>query len=349
MNLEKKKARLIAFYLPQYHPIPENDTWWGPGFTEWVSVAQARPLFDGHAQPHIPGELGFYDLRLAETRERQASLAAAHGIEGFCYWHYWLGHGKRLLELPFNEVLRTGKPNFPFCLGWANHSWKGVFFGADNRTLIEQYYGDEEEWSAHFKAIEKAFHDERYMCVENKRIFFIFHPYAIPNCQRFVEYFRERAQRSGLEGLFVVGGNILPEQKEMYGLDAVSMYQHRIIQDVQDEVSDVEGMEVYSYERAMKYFLRSTICRDDEIPSIITNWDTTPRLGKKGMVLRGRTPELFERHVQEVLSSVEQKPFERRLVFVKSWNEWAEGNYLEPDWESGRTYLECLAKRIYQK
>lgn len=120
----KQKARVIAMYLPQYHPIPENDTVWGKGFTEWNNVAKARPLFKGHHQPNIPADLGFYDLRLPETRELQAQLAREAGIEGFMYWHYWMGGGKRLLERPFNEVLDSGKPDFPFCLGWANHPWK---------------------------------------------------------------------------------------------------------------------------------------------------------------------------------------------------------------------------------
>jgi lipopolysaccharide biosynthesis protein len=133
-------ARLIAFYLPQFYPIPENDAWWGPGFTEWTNVAKARPLYKGHKQPRLPADLGFYDLRLAETRERQADMARAAGIEGFCYWHYWFGGGRRILERVFDEVLATGKPNYPFCLAWANQSWSGVWHGNPKRVLVEQTY-----------------------------------------------------------------------------------------------------------------------------------------------------------------------------------------------------------------
>ena len=122
-------ARLIAFYLPQFYPIPDNDAWWGPGFSEWTNVAKARPLYKGHKQPRLPADLGFYDLRLAETRERQANMARAAGIEGFCYWHYWFGGGRRILERVFDEVLATGKPNYPFCLAWANKSWSGIWHG----------------------------------------------------------------------------------------------------------------------------------------------------------------------------------------------------------------------------
>ena len=154
--------RLIAYYLPQYHPIPENDGWWGRGFTEWTNVAKARPLFRGHYQPHIPADLGFYDLRLPEVRQAQAELARQAGIEGFCYWHYWFA-GKRLLERPFNEVLASGKPDFPFCLAWANATWTGIWYDAPDRILMEQTYPGQDDHKAHFNALLPAFLDERYI------------------------------------------------------------------------------------------------------------------------------------------------------------------------------------------
>src|SRR5437879_9338189 len=158
MDFDKVKgnARLIAFYLPQFHPIPENDAWWEPGFTEWTNVVRARPLFRGHRQPDLPTDLGFYDLRVAETRAAQAQLAAAHGIEAFCYWHYWFA-GRRMLERPFDEVLRSGRPDFRFCLGWANQTWSGVWHGAPEQVLIEQTYPGEEDDRRHFAAVLPAF------------------------------------------------------------------------------------------------------------------------------------------------------------------------------------------------
>ena len=167
------KPRLIAFYLPQFHPIPENDEWWGRGFTEWTNVAKAVPLFRGHYQPHFPADLGFYDLRVPEVREAQAAMAKAYGIEGFCYYHYWFGHGRRLLERPFNEVLSSGKPDFPFCLCWANDTWTGIWHGAPNKVLIEQRYPGVEDYKAHFYALLDAFRDPRYMTVDGKKIFII--------------------------------------------------------------------------------------------------------------------------------------------------------------------------------
>ena len=146
------RARAIALYLPQFHPIPENDAWWGSGFTEWTNTAKARPLFAGHHQPHVPADLGFYDLRLPETREAQAALARRYGIEGFCYYHYWFA-GRRILERPFDEVLASGKPDFPFCLCWANESWTGIWHGAPGRILIEQTYPGPADHAAHFSAL----------------------------------------------------------------------------------------------------------------------------------------------------------------------------------------------------
>lgn len=179
MSLNNAAARLIAFYLPQFHPIPENNEWWGKGFTEWTNVAKAKALFPGHYQPHVPADLGFYDLRVPETRIAQAELAREHGIEGFCYWHYWFG-GKRLLERPFNEVLKSGEPKFPFCLGWANESWSGIWHGCADKILMEQTYLGIEEEERHFNAVVDALFDERYLRVDDKPIFYIYKPQQLP-------------------------------------------------------------------------------------------------------------------------------------------------------------------------
>ncbi|RYI78199.1 MAG: hypothetical protein EON47_24640, partial [Acetobacteraceae bacterium] len=156
------KARVLAFYLPQFHPIPENDAWWEPGFTEWTNVAKAKPLFPGHEQPKLPADLGFYDLRVPEVRQQQAALARAAGIEGFCYWHYWFGHGRRILERPFEEVLDTKQPDFPFSFAWANHSWTGIWSGKPGSMLLKQDYPGRADELAHFTWARRAFEDPRY-------------------------------------------------------------------------------------------------------------------------------------------------------------------------------------------
>jgi hypothetical protein len=197
------QARVIAFYLPQFHPIPENDAWWGKGFTEWTNVAKAKPLFRGHYQPRIPIDLGYYDLRVPEVREAQAGLARNAGIEGFCYYHYWFG-GKRLLEKPFTEVVATGQPNFPFCLCWANQTWSGIWHGNPDRVLVEQTYPGTEDNRRHFLAVRQAFLDTRYPRFEGRPIFVIYRPTEHPDVTRFITEWEELAVQSGLPGIHFV-------------------------------------------------------------------------------------------------------------------------------------------------
>ena len=212
-----KKTRVIAFYLPQFHPIPENDKWWGKGFTEWTNVGKAKPLFKGHYQPRVPADLGYYDLRMPEVREAQAEMARAAGIEGFCYWHYWFGNGKKLLERPFQEVLLSGKPDFPFCLGWANHSWTNKSWEVGTKkvkeaTLMEMIY-NKEEYIKHFYEVLPAFKDKRYIQVDGKPLFLVFRPLEIPNPREFIELWQAMAQENGLKGIYFVGiaYNMLPQ------------------------------------------------------------------------------------------------------------------------------------------
>lgn len=351
-------VRIIAFYLPQYHPTKENDEWWGPGFTEWTNVALSRPLFKGHFQPQIPGELGFYDLRLDESRVAQADLARQYGIEGFIYWHYWLDEKTQLLEMPYKRLLETKKPDFPFCLAWANHSWKGVFFGSDN-MLVEQKYGGDDDYIKHFNYVLEAFKDPRYMKVGSKPIFYIYHPTEIPDCKHFTELWNELAKKEGFsEGIHFIGeGHNLDLQK--YGLNGAAYCNHRRIAshnalDIKNKylryatwlLTRKRDLQVYEYKDAMKYFLYDKVTPEHVYPSIVPGWDTTPRLGKKAVILTNTTPELFGKHVGEVLDSVKHRTGEENIVFVKSWNEWAEGNYLEPSWKYGRKFLEELKKQL---
>jgi hypothetical protein len=331
--IKGKKARLIAFYLPQFYPIPENNEWWGDGFTEWISVAMAKPLFKGHEQPKIPGELGFYDLRLPETRIAQADLAREHGIEGFCYWHYWLGNGKRLLERPFHEVLSSRKPDFPFCLSWANHDWKGVFFGAKGRTLIKQKYPGKKDYINHFYSLLPAFRDKRYIEVKGKKLFIIYMPDMLPNCVEFTKLWNQLAEKEGFSGFHFVGFQQEIKNLEKYGLNSVSYSRHRQIENeflklpfykrLRIRLYQIrrKRIKIFPYEEAMNFFIRSKICPDTEYPTIIPNWDTTPRLGQNAVILEGANPELFRKHVRQVLESVKHKTFDDNIVFIKSWNE----------------------------
>ncbi len=350
------KVRSIAFYLPQFHPIPENDRWWGKGFTEWTNVGKARPLFKGHDQPRVPADLGYYDLRVPEVRQAQADLAREYGIEGFCYWHYWFGAGRRLLERPFNEVLSSGKPDFPFCLGWANHSWKGIYNGVkSDESLIDQTYNGQKDYEQHFYDVLPAFRDKRYITVHGKPFFLIYSPKEMPDPKLFLESWRTLAQNNGLPGIHFVAHSYFEEEIDglmEQGYDAVNIvrlfeYQRsgislyrKMINKIKREIFD---MGFYcEYKDAMKFFSGKVDSSSDVYPTIIPNWDHTPRTGKKGTLLNNSTPDLFKKHVQRVFQDLSHKKEEDRIVLIKSWNEWAEGNYLEPDLKFGRKYLEAL-------
>jgi hypothetical protein len=354
----KKKARVIAFYLPQFHPIPENDNWWGKGFTEWTNVGKAKPLFRGHYQPRVPADLGYYDLRVPETRKAQADMAREYGIEGFCYWHYWFGNGKQLIERPFNEVLESGEPDFPFCLAWANETWKGFDHGLKNRNvLIEQLYPGVEDYIAHFYKVLPAFKDKRYIKVDNKPVFVIYKPLASNQVNLFIKTWQKLALENGLEGIYFIGQkNFLENNLDEFwdvGVDAVNtirlnnyIVKHRtIFQKVYTKFRKIfNGVPlVYPYEIVSKYFLKpEEDILENVFPSIVPNWDHTPRSGKEGFVMHKSTPELFEKHATEVVNLVSNKKPENKIIFIKSWNEWAEGNYMEPDLKWGKRYLESL-------
>lgn len=375
-------VRVIAFYLPQFHPIPENDLWWGKGFTEWTNVAKSTPQYKGHIQPKIPSDLGFYDLRLPDTRIEQAELAKQYGIEGFCYWHYWFGNGKRLLEMPFEEVLASGKPDFPFCLGWANHSWsnktweKNKTFQADT-TFLEQQYGDEKDYVNHFNCVLRAFKDHRYITVDGKPLFFIHDPFSFIGVERFIELWRELARESGLPGIYFVGmaESVRRLDKGLghdYMNDAFENYQ-RVLAMGFDGVNS-NGMrrgEMNAAGKAGKYALRAInhlipsgklerydykrviegmFTDEDELenvfPTVVPQWDRTPRKGRGADIYTGSTPELFEKAMKMAISRVNGKAADHQIIFLRAWNEWGEGNYMEPDLHWGRGYLEALKRAL---
>ncbi|MES2692296.1 MAG: glycoside hydrolase family 99-like domain-containing protein [Verrucomicrobiota bacterium] len=350
-------ARAIAYYLPQYHPVPENDEWWGKGFTEWTNTAKARPLFSGHYQPHVPTELGFCDLRVPETREAQAQLAREHGIEAFCYYHYWFGHGRRLLERPFEEVLASGKPDLPFCLCWANETWTGVWHGATNRVLVRQNYPGVADEEHHFATLLPAFRDPRYVTVEGKPLFLVYSPHELPDPVGFTTRWRRLAARAGLPGLYLLGVQNEPWSPEDNGFDGATVRNlHRAyVLDggewstrIRHHVRRLQGRpkRFYRYADALRRFASEECRQPHKHPCAIPNWDNTPRSGLRGLVLHDSTPELFRTHLRTLLAQIATKPAEHRLLFVKSWNEWAEGNHLEPDLRFGRAYLEVLRDEL---
>ncbi len=360
-------TRIIAYYLPQYHPTPDNDRWWGRGFTEWTNVGKARPLFRGHYQPRVPADLGYYDLRLEEVREQQAQLAREAGVHGFCYYHYWFGNGRRQLERPFEEVLRSGRPDFPFCLCWANETWHTKFWNKDGsvskRPLMKQEYPGEEDILRHFECVLPALLDSRYIRVDGKPLFVIYRPEKYKDCGDFIARWQVLARKNGLEGIHFVAHinkNLTAANVDhllAMGFDAVNTVglweartttrMERIAHVLRKIMTFCFGVpNAYSYKSVYRKFL-SPVDRSERVyPSLVPNWDHTPRSGKAGYLLTGSTPELFGRHAREVLDIVARKPTQSRIAFLKSWNEWGEGNYMEPDLRYGKGYIEALRREI---
>jgi hypothetical protein len=350
--------QLIAYYLPQFHPIKENNIWWGEGFTEWTNVAKAKPLFKDHYQPKIPANLGFYDLRCSETREAQADLAKKYGITGFCYWHYWFGNGRRLLERPFNEVIESGKPDFPFCLSWANHTWLNKTWSNNQvmkeEILIEQSYFGKDDYTHHFYSLLPAFKDKRYLKIDGKPIFVVYAPLEHPEMGKFIDIWQQLSIKNGLNGMYFIGHVRDYERIEdimILGFDAVNVVRLNVvdiirytpthfIQKIQQTYFHIPYR--IPYKKAINFWCLEENKQETVFPTIIPNWDHTPRSGSQGVVLTNSTPKLFKKHLSNVLEVIKRKADNRQIAFIKSWNEWGEGNYLEPDLKYGVQYLEKI-------
>ncbi len=305
----------------------------------------------------MPADLGFYDLRLPESRAAQADLARAHGVEGFLYWHYWFGHGRRILERPVDEIVASGEPDFPFALAWANQTWSGAWHGAADRVLLEQRYPGPDDERAHFDHILPALRDPRYVTVDGKPIFYVFRPEELPDPAGFVERWQEMAVAAGLPGL-----HLLAEASDLFGrgcaytgaradgFDA-SVYMRLPADDsfvgvlAMRLARKVGVAEVFRY-RAEPFPLPTDPRLGRTYPTVYPNWDNSPRSGRRAVILHGSTPERFRPHLRAAVDAVQQLPAGERLVFIKSWNEWAEGNHLEPDRRFGDGYLEVVRDEV---
>lgn len=382
------KARLIAYYLPQFHPIPENDRFWGKGFTEWTNVAKARPLFRGHYQPRVPADLGFYDLRMPEVRQQQADMAHEAGVEGFCYWHYWFGQGRMLLQRPFEEVLSSGRPDYPFCLCWANHSWTTRTWSKDSskaqETMIaEQLYPGDDDHRRHFDYCLPAFRDKRYITVEGKPLFGIYEPFDLPNARHFMDLWRTWAVESGLKGIYFYAitrssnfnrfmpdgtvGRVMPNLKSAaddyramlaQGYDALNSYgQVRAEMAYYNKYVNMALIALrkhlpcipstrFDYPRLMKHYLAPEDTWANIFPTVLPQWDRSPRVGKAEGVYVGATPQAFGQHLRQAVAMVAGKDADHRVLFLRSWNEWAEGNYVEPDLHYGHGFLEEIKNAL---
>ncbi|GAB3531506.1 glycoside hydrolase family 99-like domain-containing protein [Pontibacter brevis] len=348
------KVRAIAIHLPQFHPIPENNEWWGTGFTEWTNVAKAKPLFKNHYQPHVPSDLGFYDLRLPEARQAQADLAKQYGIYGFCYYHYWF-HGKRLLERPVDEIVSSGKPDFPFMLCWANGSWTRTWDGNDN-ILIEQKYSIEDDEN-HIDYLLKFFSDPHYIKVEGKPVFAICRTETMPFPDKTAQLWKQKTKEAGFPDLYLIRMEMFEAgyPAEKIGFDAAAEFQPdwrnfpsrkrsfltklRLILGINNDPFNYHS--IFNYDEIVDKMLQKKKVDYKLFPGVTPGWDNTPRKKKGAIIFQNSTPGVYKRWLKTVINNFQPYSGEENFIFINAWNEWAEGNHLEPCHKWGREYLQA--------
>lgn len=372
--------RSIAIYLPQFHPIPENNEWWGKGFTEWTKVIKAKPLFKGHYQPHLPADLGFYDLRLSEAREAQAQLAKENGIYGFCYYHYWF-NGRRILERPFQEVYESGKPDFPFMLCWANENWSRRWDGSDNEILLKQSYSLEDDLH-HIQALIPYFKDKRYIKVNGRPVIAIYRSSILPDAQKTLSIWRNEAKRHNInlyicrfESCHIGGEEFLRDgfdaaidfqpwgrqMKEFRALktsekfkrldyrlanywyrNVISLISKKPYQRFKQEVKKkIINNNVFRYDEYVEFVLNQSFPSYKVFPGITPMWDNTPRRKEGQGILLNSSPELYKKWLKHIVQNFTPFSREENFIFINAWNEWAEGNHLEPCMKYGNAYLQA--------
>lgn len=357
-----KKLRAIAFYLPQYHPFKENDEWWGAGFTEWRNVTKAQPRYRGHYQPHLPADLGFYDLRIPEVRDAQARLALEYGIYGFCYYHYWF-NGHLLMEKPLNEVLKNQKPNFPFMICWANENWTRAWDGGEKQILIKQNYSDDDDRIHIQYLLENIFCDSRYIRVQNKPVFAVYRSTAFPNMKRTIEIWREEAYKKNVE-LYLCRVESSNEYGEEYlddGFDsaiefpphnrALYLEGHNLFSRGINKLSrSICGKNIFQdiilYKDYVDFMCNRELPNYKLFPAVTPMWDNSPRRKDSFFAFRDSTPELYQKWLTNVVGKFTPYTEDENFIFINAWNEWAEGNHLEPDLKWGRQYLEATRNAL---
>lgn len=360
-SIEDCQVDLIAFYLPQYHRIPENDQWWGDGFTEWTNVPRQQPRFRGHYQPHLPADLGFYDLTHPESREKQAALAREYGIRGFCYYHYWF-HGRRLLERPFTEVLNSGSPDFPFCLCWANENWTRTWVNYEDHLLIKQSYSKEDDVT-HIRSLIPAFLDHRYVKVNGKPLFLVYRANDLPDPIATTDRWREEAARHGIGDLFlcrVESHTELEGDPRLLGFDAAVRF-HPNRQSWQPlrrtkwwyrarrlglAESAYATNKVFDYNDYVTRTLGEPPVDYPRYESVFPSWDNSPRRPQGALIFTNSTPDLYQRWLSSRIQTAQAIDGANPIVFIVAWNEWAEGNHLEPCRKWGRAYLEATRRAL---
>lgn len=362
-----KKIKTIAFYLPQFHEIPENNEWWGNGFTEWTNVKKALPLFENHYQPRVPYKNNYYDLSNAESLRWQASLAKKYGIDGFCIYHYWF-NGKMLLEKPIDILEKNKDIDINYCICWANESWTNAWVSSSNKVLIEQTYGDKNEWTSHFNYLLRFFNDKRYICENNKPILVIYRPELIPNLNEMLDYWNDLAIENGFDGICYgyqqSGLDDAKKDNSRFTFDIEYQPKYALkdkedknvfrkkIRNIVDRLNNTifrnhiiqrkaSNVRIYDYDDIWKYVLKRHGKSKKSVAGAFVDWDNTSRRGKNGFVINGGSPEKFEKYMRLQYKNVKEN-YNNDYLFIFAWNEWAEGGYLEPDEKFEYGYLEAI-------
>ena len=379
--------KIIAFYLPQFHEIPENNEWWGKGFTEWTNVKAALPLYKGHDQPKIPLNNNYYNLLDNDVKKWQAKIAKENGVYGFCYYHYWF-NGHMLLEKPMEQMLEDKEIDMPFCICWANEPWTKIWSGNDKKVLIPQKYGEEKEWKEHFEYLLPFFRDKRYICKDGKPIIVIYRPKAISCIKEMMDYWRKLAIEAGLPGLSVMcaTNNLYIKDDDAYDtFDNIIEWQphtakslkssdngqdigklsrlKKIRRNLWSKIEQITGIDPYKYDPiALRHQKNTSILNYDEvwkkviamkplsnnsIPGAFVRWDNTARYKEKATVINGETPEKFEKYLVQQIEHA-KKEYKSDLLFMYAWNEWAEGGFLEPDETNGYGYLYAIKNALLE-
>lgn len=368
--------KIIAFYLPQFHEIPENNEWWGNGFTEWVNVKKARPLFEGHNQPRVPLDNNYYNLLADDVKKWQVDLANEYGVYGFCFYHYWFD-GKLLLEKPVEQFLANKELNIHFCLCWANEHWTNAWNAQEPKVLIEQRYGSEKEWLEHFNYYLQFFKDPRYIKNNNKPLLVLYRPELIGCLNPMLEFWDNEARKHGFDGIdfayqhagFAVAANS-DESHFTYALEyhpncaqvfrdmehhaqlkkikkaILTFVENKLHINLRDMLKKQQAtLAHFDYDELWQYILNMKPRNEKSVPGAFVDWDNTARKGVRGFVADGASPEKFEKYLIQQIKHAKEV-YHKDMIFVFSWNEWAEGGYLEPDEKNGYGYLEAIQNAL---
>ena len=347
------RYRKIAIYLPQFHPNPENDVWWGKGFTEWTNVTKCRPLFNGHIQPKLPTDLGFYDLRLEESRYAQEQLAKEYGIYGFCYYHYWF-KGKRLLNIPLDLKLKNKNQDLPFLLCWANETWSRRWLGEEKEILIKQEYSFDDDHAHAEWLFENVFQDDRYVKINNRPVFIIYRPAELPDYMKTIEVIKSVAISRGMPEPYIIGSN--SHTQNLSGFDKILNFEPKLglLPDAFEDSKSYKkilrnfcsgvlsaSLKIYDYNE-VKRIMSEVPFTNQMLPCVFVGWDNSPRRESKSIIIINQNRDTFKKSLLHAKNLIKDYSNDEKIIFINAWNEWAEGNYLEPDRLNGHTYLEAI-------